>query len=117
MGLSWMSALKLIPWGDVVQATPGIVRGARDLWSRTRRAKSEAETREGAMLAPGDTAQLAARIEQLEAEQLEASKLINTLAEQNAQLVAALDAQRRRMRLLMAFCVLLAAGLAALWLR
>jgi len=117
MGLNLMSALKLIPWGDVVQATPGIVRGARDLWSRTRRAKTEAEAQEGAALASGDTAQLAARIEQLEAEQLEASKLINTLAEQNAQLVAALDAQRRRTRALAAFCVLLAAGLAALWLR
>ncbi|WP_050466260.1 hypothetical protein [Herbaspirillum chlorophenolicum] len=117
MGLSWMSALKLIPWVDVVQATPGIVRGARDLWSRTRRAKSEAEAHEGTILAPGDTAQLAARIEQLEVEQLEASRLINTLAEQNAQLVAALDAVRRRTRALMACCVLLAVGLAALWLR
>ncbi|MBB5390792.1 hypothetical protein HDC89_000945 [Herbaspirillum sp. SJZ102] len=112
-----MSALKLIPWGDVVQATPGIVRGARDLWSRTRRAKSESDAHDGTPLAPGDTAQLAARIEQLEAEQLEASRLINTLAEQNAQLVATLDAVRRRTRALMAGCVLLAVGLAALWLR
>jgi len=116
MGLSWLSAIKLIPWGDVVQATPAIVRGARDLWSRTRRAKDEAVSAELSEV-PGDLGQLGARVAQLESEQLEASKLINTLAEQNAQLVATLDALRRRQRALMAFCVLLALGLGALWLR
>lgn len=116
MGLSWLSAIKLIPWGDVVQATPSIVRGARDLWSRTRRTNEQAKGAELAE-APGELGQLGARLAQLEAEQLEASQLINTLAEQNAQLVAALDALRRRQRALIAFCVLLALGLGALWLR
>ncbi|NUU00359.1 hypothetical protein HNO84_02030 [Herbaspirillum robiniae] len=116
MGFSWMSAIKLIPWGDVVQATPGIVKGARDLWSRTRKTKSEVQAQD---LAPatGDTAQLAQRIRQLEEEQLEASQLINTLAEQNAQLVAAMDKLRTRVRALTAFGVLLALGLVAAWLR
>lgn len=115
MGFSWMSAIKLIPWGDVVQATPGIVKGARDLWSRTRKAKAEVQAPEAPL--SGDAAQLAQRLRQLEEEQLEASQLINTLAEQNAQLVAALDKLRRRVRMLGAFGVLLALGLAAAWLR
>lgn len=115
MGLSWLSAIKLIPWGDVVQATPGVVKGARDLWSRTRKAKGEAPPQEAVPL--GDAAQLAQRLRQLEEEQLEASQLINALAEQNAQLVAALDKLRRRVRALAALGVLLALGLAALWLR
>ncbi|MFJ3057449.1 hypothetical protein [Herbaspirillum sp. NPDC087042] len=116
MGLSWLSAIKMIPWGDVVQATPGIVKGARDLWSRTRKAKSEIQAQE---LAPSatDAEHLARRIAQLEAEQLDASQLINTLAEQNAQLVATVDGMRARQRWLSAFCVLLALGLVALWLR
>ncbi|MCA1322772.1 hypothetical protein [Herbaspirillum sp. alder98] len=117
MGLSWMSAIKLIPWGDVVQATPGIVRGARDLWSRTRGAKEAVAAQPAPVNASDDLAQLSTRIARLETEQLEASQLINTLAEQNAQLVATLDAQRRRTRALLAFCVLLALGLAATWLR
>ncbi|HZG21165.1 MAG TPA: hypothetical protein VE092_14190 [Herbaspirillum sp.] len=116
MGLSWLSAIKLIPWGDVVQATPGIVKGARDLWSRTRKAKSAVEAQE-AMPAASDAELFAQRIRQLEAEQLEASQLINTLAEQNAQLVATMDRMRSRLRMLTAGCVLLAVGLVALWVR
>ncbi|KAF1049075.1 MAG: hypothetical protein GAK35_00053 [Herbaspirillum frisingense] len=116
MGFTWMSAIKLIPWGDVVQATPGIVKGAHDLWSRTRKAKTAVEAQD-AVPVPGDAEQFAARIRQLEAEQLEASQLINTLAEQNAQLVAAMDKLRTRVKMLTAFGVLLALGLAAVWLR
>ncbi|MFL9925842.1 hypothetical protein PQR62_16295 [Herbaspirillum lusitanum] len=116
--MGWLTALKLIPWVDVVQATPGIVRGARDLWSRTRKSKSAVQDASVAG-APvdSDPAQLAVRIAQLENEQIEASNLINTLAEQNAQLVAALDGVRKRTRLLSVFCVLLACGVVALWLR
>ncbi|AON54206.1 MULTISPECIES: hypothetical protein [Herbaspirillum] len=116
MGLSWLSAIKLIPWGDVVQATPGIVKGARELWSRTRKANTAAQAPQVAPAAT-DAERLAQRIGQLEAEQLEATQLINTLAEQNAQLVATVDGMRRRLRMQTAFCVLLAVGLAALWWR
>lgn len=62
MGLSWLSAIKLIPWGDVVQATPGIVKGARDLWSRTRKAKTAVDAAPPAPVT-GDVGQLAQRIE------------------------------------------------------
>ncbi|WP_039786472.1 hypothetical protein [Herbaspirillum huttiense] len=116
MGLSWLSAIKLIPWGDVVQATPGIVKGARDLWSRTRKAKTAVDAQQVKPVG-SDVDQLGQRLAQLEAEQLEASQLINTLAEQNAQLVATMDAMRRRLRMLGAFSVLLAVGVVAVWLR
>lgn len=114
MGLSWLSAIKMIPWGDVVQATPGIVKGARDLWSRTRKSKAAVEQ---AAPSASDAERFAQRVAQLEAEQFEASQLINTLAEQNAQLVATMDRMRLRLRWLTAFCVLLALAVAALWLR
>lgn len=116
MGFSWISAFKLIPWVDVVQAAPGVVRGARDLWARTRKTKP-VPVATGQSALPPDLAQLAARIEQLEAEQIEATALINTLAEQNAKLVSAMDAVRVRTRALLAFSVLLAAAVVALWLR
>ena len=29
MAISWLVALKAVPWSDLVQAAPGIVKGAR----------------------------------------------------------------------------------------
>jgi hypothetical protein len=118
MALNWIAAFKLIPWADVVQATPTVVRGAKDLWARTRAGKAKSVIAEdGATVEPGSPEHLAQRITQLEAEQVDASALINTLAEQNAQLVAALDNVRNKVKLLVAACVLLALSSVALWLR
>ena len=117
MALNWIAAFKLIPWADVVQATPTVVRGAKDLWTRARAGKAKSVTVDGAAPEPGSPEHLAQRIVQLEAEQVDASALINTLAEQNAQLVAALDNVRNKVKLLFAACVLLALSSVALWLR
>ncbi len=118
MALNWIAAFKLIPWADVVQATPTVVRGAKDLWARTRAGKAASSAvQDGAAPTPGSPEHLAQRITQLEAEQVDASALINTLAEQNAQLVAALDNVRNKVKLLFAACVLLALSSVALWLR
>jgi hypothetical protein len=118
MPINWIAALKLIPWSDVVQATPTVVQGAKDLWSRTKRSKAKAVSSDNPEHAEiGSLAHLTQRVEQLESEQLEASALINTLAEQNARLVAALDNLRTRMKMLYAVCVLLVLSGAALWFR
>ena len=123
MAINWIAAFKLIPWADVVQATPTVVRGAKDLWSRTRQANQAKDKTEGSPSASSPQAQadtlrqLSDRIAQLEAEQEEASALISSLAQQNAQLVVALDQLRRRVKVLFAFSVLLALAGAALWLR
>jgi hypothetical protein len=60
---------------------------------------------------------LVARVNELEVEQRSASDLINALAEQNAQLVAAVAVLRTRTRALLALFVLGALALIALWLR
>ncbi len=118
MAINWIAALKLIPWSDVVQATPTVVQGAKDLWSRTKKSKAKTVNDEDAdPIEAGSPAHLAQRVAQLESEQLEASALINALAEQNARLVAALDNLLARMKTLYAVCVLLALGGVALWLR
>ena len=121
MGIGWISALKLIPWSDVVQATPTVVRGAKDLWARARKSKAGAVSVDTAgvpdAVKVGSLEHLAGRMVELETEQLEASALISTLAEQNAQLVAALDTLRTRMKMLFAACVLLALSSVALWVR
>lgn len=118
MALNWITALKLIPWVDVVQATPTIVRGAKELWNRANAgAKKTAVADADAPVKAGSIEELTQRLTQLESAQLEASALINTLAEQNARLVAALDNLRNKAKVLSAFCVLLALSSLALWLR
>ena len=31
MAISWITALKLVPWGDVIEATPQVVKAAKSL--------------------------------------------------------------------------------------
>lgn len=120
MAINWIAAFKLIPWSDVVQAAPTVVRSARDLWVRARKADA-GSVKDGAagqvQIEADSIAHLAQRIARLEAGRLETSDLIDTLAGQSAQLVAALDSLRLRMRVLSAVCVLLALGSVASWLR
>jgi hypothetical protein len=110
MGLNWIAAFKLIPWANVAAATPDILKGAKNLWSRTK--KSAAAKREGEIADFGYDGSLAsinrlvARVDELEIEQRSASDLINALAEQNAQLVAAVSVLRTRTRALFALFVL-----------
>jgi hypothetical protein len=118
MAINWIAAFKLIPWSDVVQATPTVVRGAKDLWVRTKKSKKKSTMLDGGLPAGASTTeQLLQRVTALENEQLEASALITTLAEQNAHLVAALTGLRARMRLLSALCVLLTVGVVVVLLR
>jgi hypothetical protein len=112
-----MTALKVIPWSDVIEAAPGVVKGARKIFARSQEpdATHEAPTATGLV----GNAELQQRVVQLEAalaqqaEQQQASaKLIETLAEQNARIVQAVDILRVRTRLLMGACVVLAVALA-----
>ncbi len=123
MALNWLTAVKLIPWADVAAATPGILKGAKNLWSRTRKSgDTHADGAGGAGLteldgSPAAMAMLAGRVDELETEQRAASDLINALAEQNAQLVAAVALLRSRQRLYGAAGVLGLLAIIALWLR
>ena len=42
-----MTALKVIPWSDVIEATPGIVKGARKIFTRSQQAEAGASGRPG----------------------------------------------------------------------
>ncbi len=96
MAVGWMTALKLVPWGDVIEATPQILQAARRLLGQTQ--KGPAAT--AAAPLPNSTedglAALRQRVQALEAEQQASAVLIGSLAEQNAQLVRAVDALRVR---------------------
>ncbi|SHM25631.1 hypothetical protein [Rhizobacter sp. OV335] len=117
MAISWISALKVIPWGDVIEAAPGLVKGARKVFSRTQAEPVAAPA------SASDAAQSPAqRIEQLEAalarlgeQQQAAAALVESLAEQHAKVVDAVEVLRLRSKLLMGACavLLLAVGVLA----
>ena len=121
MGLSWLTALKAVPWADVVQAAPGIVQGARKLFSAAKHyagaegagATDAAGHQRGDSLA-GRLQQIEAAIDALQSEQRSSAELIRSLAEQNASIIAALDVMRNRLRVLTGACLVLGVATAAL---
>ena len=116
MPFPWVAAAKVIPWTEVIAAAPGLARGARELWQRTR--KHDADATESAETSgeTGPDARIAALercVADLAQEGEMRAELIARLAEQNEQLVAALERQKQRGRIAIA---LLCAAIAALWL-
>src|SRR6218665_3300624 len=91
----WMAVLKLVPWGDLIKATPQILQAAKRLWGRARK-DSAVAAQEGAV-PPADAQwqHLHDRVTQLEHGQRDGALLIESLAAQNAQLVLAIEALRR----------------------
>src|SRR5690606_15846847 len=88
MAINWIFALKAVPWADVVQAAPSIVKGARKLFNNAR--SSEPPPVGPEEFHPGaDGGSTHARLRALEvavrnldAEQDSTAELIRSLAEQ-----------------------------------
>ena len=119
----WMTALKIIPWGSVVESAPHIVKAAKHLFSATKRNTSGFST---ADWQTGDAPTsldkrvrlLEAKLVELSDEQRSSAELIKSLAEQNALMVDAIDVFRVRVKILFVACVSLVGGLAGVifWL-
>lgn len=109
---SFITALKVVPWADVISAAPAIVKGARKIFTRAE---------EPAPVVPPGADQnerlrlLETRVQEMAAREQESVKVIAALAEQNAAVVDALGVLRARARWLVGInavlLVLLAAGL------
>lgn len=115
MAIGWMTALKVIPWGDVIEATPGIVKGARKIFARAQQAEDPVAhpASAGAGDLPARVAQLEASLTQMAEQQKASAQLIETLAEQNARIIDAVEILRMRTRLLGGACGVLLALLIA----
>ena len=125
MAISWITALKLVPWGDVIEATPQVVKAAKNLL-RKKDAAQEFDAQQPAAVEPlapprsaGEQAlQLIqaqdARIVQLEQSQRQSLELIEKLAEQNAQIVATVGALRTGAQRLAWACAILGVCVAGL---
>ena len=102
----WVAALKLVPWGDVIEATPQILQAAKKLLGAARKGSAEAtasagglpDPAESSLPAPAQLQHLRERVAQLEQEQMDSAALIQSLAQQNSQVIQAVDDLRQRYR-------------------
>ena len=117
MAAGWITALKLVPWGDVIEATPQILAAAKKLLGASRGGGVGASGAPAAENAPASLSatpeaalrQLQERVDRLEQEQQASALLIQSLAEQNAQVVQAVEALRQRSQRLVGAVAVLAA--------
>jgi hypothetical protein len=109
MAIPWLTALKVVPWGDVIEHAPNVLKAARKLMDR-QKAEPELNTNTAVDM-PGQSVpslgelqnRLIAAQVQMEGQaqtQVQLTETLAALAEQNAQLVSAVEVLRLRTRLL-----------------
>lgn len=128
MAFGWITALKIIPWKDVIESAPHIVKAARNLYAG---AKANASNPTDAQDSPSDISnseisgnydsnfrKIKLKIQHLSSEQESSVELIRSLAQQNVRIVEAIELLRVRTKILLITCVLLGGFLAGLvyWL-
>lgn len=98
MPISWLSVLQAVPWTEVIRNAPRVAEGARKLWSSVGRKGGEGTADDAALANDPATriAQLETTVGELHAQMQASAELIKALAEQNAQLVARIESNRRR---------------------
>ena len=119
MAVGWLTLLKSVPWSEVMSNAPMVADGARKLWKAVARKSSSPgamnpDAQSSTTSGPQAIAALEARslalestISELQRQMLASSELIKTLAEQNAQFVQRIEANRIHMLWLSATIVLL----------
>ena len=122
MAIPWLVALKVIPWGDVIEHAPKVLSAARKLLERQRAQTPAMPTADVIEMPAGETPSLGEltnrliaaqqQIHQQTQAQEQLTQTVAELAEQNARLVTAVEALRVRSRLLLWGFVALALALA-----
>ncbi|MGH8819962.1 MAG: hypothetical protein ACREWJ_01545 [Rhodoferax sp.] len=107
MALGWLTALKAIPWTDVISTAPVVVDGAKKLWHSVGKKPAPAQLPVPPSASPTGApslAELQARVAALEVEaadlhgqMVSSSELIKALAEQNTQLIRRIETSRVRL--------------------
>lgn len=126
MAVPWLLALKVIPWGDVIEHAPKVLNAARKLLDKQKAPAGPmpATVPLDPGAEPASVGELRHRliearhlIDQQAAVQQQMAETLSELAEQNARLVEAVQLLRVRTRLLMGALVLVAVGVAVLFAR
>jgi small-conductance mechanosensitive channel len=127
MALPWLLALKVIPWGDVIEHAPKVLNAARKLMDRQKSPESapvSATPMDLVSDTPPSLGELRNRliearqlIDQQAQTQTQMAQTLTELAEQNARLVAAVELLRVRTRLFMFVIAALVIGVIVLFVR
>lgn len=105
MAIPWLVVLQAVPWTDVIKNAPKVAEGAKKLW---RAVSKESPVQNSAERSPATEAETIALLQarlaameiaasELHSQMLASSELIKTLAEQNAQLIRRIEANRKRL--------------------
>jgi hypothetical protein len=125
MPIPWLTVLQSVPWSDVVRNAPKVAAGAKKLWDNVAHkgaaAQDPADTTSTVEAEPtllslkADVNALRAGSMLLQQQLAESSAMVSELAEQNTQLIAGMEALRRKQkRMLWALLVVAAVALLAL---
>jgi hypothetical protein len=126
MAISWITALRVIPWGDVIEHAPKVLAAARKLLDKQKAPPAPVPTSPPLDPAaePPSLGELRNRLiearqwlDQQAAAQQQLTQTVSELAEQNARLVAAVELLRVRTRVLIVAVVVLAVGVGVLLAR
>ena len=132
MSFAILSALKAVPWTEVMAAAPAIAEGAKKLWGMVSSSKRQDKARHAdAGVGELDTsklsemgrlslrvAELETQTTQLHLEMQETAKLVRELAQQNTALVGRVELHRIRLRQLIVVngvTILILAGVVLAW--
>ena len=98
----WLTALKAVPWGDVIAAAPSMTQGARKLFKRSVVEPAvEGVPRYAASQTVVDALQNA--LGRLQAQQQASAVMVENLLDQNRQLLETVSILRVRCQLLVWF--------------
>ena len=125
MPIPWLTVLQSVPWSDVVRNAPKVAAGAKKLWDNVAHkgavqqgpadSATEVETEPTLLSLKADVIALRAGSMLLQQQLAESSAMVSELAEQNTQLIAGMEALRRKQkRMLWALLVVAAVALLAL---
>lgn len=117
MAFPWMVALKVIPWGDVIEHAPKVLKSARKLLDKQGHASdvAPADRKPESDHEASRWAVLHAEQQRLQADLKQLAQTATELAEQNTQLIEAVEVLRWRTRWLGAITLGLLMALLILW--
>ena len=108
MAIGWLTVLKSVPWSEVISNAPKVADAAKKLWNAVAKksvssepsttAATSALSFEESTIAALETRLLVmeAAFADLQSQLLASSELIKALADQNAQLIKGIEANRVR---------------------
>lgn len=119
MAIGWLTLLKAVPWIEVARKAPEVAESAKKLWNTIAKnsSKSEIEVPAETHLFTSEEQEIdwlkqrltanEAAYADLHKQMLASAELIKALAEQNAQLINAIELQRKRIIRLTVFTIMI----------